>query len=663
MAGIRLRLRIYEFIPAAGLLGLSLNLICLYGASVWRTHMDIPAIFTGWGAALLIASLAGGWPVRQALRSQSPSSRWSELRAKAKASLPELMPVGLLLAGWALVLGLAFYQVLMFTDEGVKSTVVFDLPVHMAMIHGFVEGEAVPLQNPFFAGRPLLYPFAVNLMSAMLIKLGLTLPASLSLPGVLLSLAMLSLLYGLTLRLTGRRKAALLAPAILLCNGGMGWIYYLIELKDFGFNPWQTLQQYAHNYTDMPDYGLQWFNLMRYFLLPQRSTLLGLPLLLLVALGIVALQQQDEIRVRRQPWAWLLLGLAAGCLPLMHTHSFIALGLMLPLWTLLTLRRNGLLPWASFWAGLSLTSLPQLLWMYSARGDSHFLFRPLAGWHGWGDSVPSPLFWLYNAGTLLVLLAIGLWQREQPQLLRRWSLVSLILFLMPNFFLFAPYEGDNMKLLVVWYLFSVPLASLMLVRLWERRRLLGALTAVLLMGAGFLDLLKVTVTSSNQMIQIPNDALTLAHQLPLLFAPGTVIAIAPDTNHLWYFSGRPALLAGGRYVYSYGIDPNQRENDLKEFYTTQDCAKAAQILQKYPQVKAVIWSRYEQHYYEIEKSCVPRLYPLAYKMGEYELYRAEPLPGPLAKAEAKASRPASGKAPLAGKTHQAPPAKASRSRT
>ncbi|PKL75145.1 MAG: hypothetical protein CVV27_16885 [Candidatus Melainabacteria bacterium HGW-Melainabacteria-1] len=285
---IKLRLRIYEALPAAGLIGLVLNLGTLYAACVWRGKLDHTAIYSGWGMALLLALLLAAWPLHKALQRQGLLERWHSLQAIGWRGLlrsePELLPVGLMLLGWGLLLSLAFNQVLVFTSDGVRSVVGFDLPVHMAMIHAFLEQEAVPLQNPFFAGRPLLYPFMINLLSAMLMKLGLSLPQALIFPGVLLCLSLLSLLYGMTLRLSESRAAALLAPAVLLCNGGMGWVYFVIELSQHGFNPLLTLYQQGHNYTDLPEYGLQWFNFMRYFLLPQRSSLLGLPLILLVAL-------------------------------------------------------------------------------------------------------------------------------------------------------------------------------------------------------------------------------------------------------------------------------------------------------------------------------------------------------------------------------------------
>lgn len=603
---IKLPLRLYEALPASLLTGLSLILANTYLAGLWQAKLNLIAVITGLSASMLVALLIGGMP------------SWKILRRQAEWPWPwetsQDWPILASLGAWAMILSYAFYQIIVIGPDGLSSVVTFDLPVHMAMTQSFYQGAELPPQSPFFAGRPLVYPFAINFLSAMLMHLGLPLTMAIKAPSFMLYLIMLSLLYAFTIRLTASRRAALLAPAVLLCNGGMGWVYYLLELSLFNFNPLQTLFQGGHNYTDQPDYGLQWFNFVRYYILPQRSALLGLSLTLLIILLIMLLLADRE----RPRWGgWALAGALMGALPFMHTHSFMALGMFLSLWMLLNWRKS----WLIFWPSAGLVALPQVLWIFAGRGEQHFLFHLLKGWSGWSTPLPSPVFWFLNAGTMLILLYFGLFSRTFSPELRRWSWASQLLFLLPNFFLFAPYVGDNLKIFVVWYLFSIPLVCLVFLKLWQKYRLLASFTLLLLMGAGSLDLLKVAITRSNRYVLFDHQALSVAEDLIKKLPLESTSFHSPIFDHFWFYTGRPSLLASPLYVASYGIRPDWREKDLKTIYQSEDCFEVSSLIrERYPELNYLVWSPYERRDFKIEKTCITSLYKQIYRQGEYEIY-------------------------------------------
>ncbi|HEY9838880.1 MAG TPA: hypothetical protein V6D23_00390 [Candidatus Obscuribacterales bacterium] len=608
LGGLGIPLRYHERLPAGLLTGLVLCLLSVYAVCLLEQRLSLNGILTGTGLILCLGiwlNLKGGL---------SPV-----LRPKPD---PELRPLAWLLAGWTLVLVPVFQHLIILDAQGAISAVTTDLAVHVAMVEHFALGGSFPPQNPLFAGEPLVYPFFINFLSAIGVRLGLTLPLAMIAPGVLLSLLLLSLLYALTLRFTASRPAALLAPAVLLCSGGLGLLWFLYELSGRGFNPLMLLALPGHNYTERADIGIEFFNLLRFFLLPQRSLLLGLPLALLVLLLIHIAQTPDPQAPPAKTSSlttWLLAGLLAGCMPLMHTHSFMALGLTLPLATLLNRQRG----WWIFWSALGLAALPQLLWILGGLGDSHFLFRPIAGgWHGWSANTPVVLFWFLNAGVMLGLLAWGLASKSTPADLRRWTLISFVLFILPNCFLFAPFAGDNMKLFVLWYSFSVPLASLMLIRLFRRSRLLGTAVLLLLLGAGTLDILKLILFNSNTYALISRKELQLADATGALFPAATVFIHAPVHYHFWYFTGQVSLLATAGFAASYGLSPGEREQDLRTLYSSKNCNLVRQmLLHKYPMVRAAIWGPLERGYFQIESTCLSQLFPVVYTHYGYEIYR------------------------------------------
>ncbi len=93
-------------------------------------------------------------------------------------------------------------------------------------------------------------------------------------------------------------------------------------------------------------------------------------------------------------------GVAAGLLPLVHAHSFVAVMAMAGCLALLQIRWR---EWITFFAVASVIAIPQLLWstMHSAVDAGSFF-----AWEvGWDHGQENPVcFWFKNTGVFIPLL-------------------------------------------------------------------------------------------------------------------------------------------------------------------------------------------------------------------------------------------------------------------
>ena len=114
-------------------------------------------------------------------------------------------------SAWIVLLIMLFSRVVMFYPDGLHTAPANnfgDLPFHFGVITSFAYGENLPPENPIFAGMRFTYPFLIDFLTAMFIKLGASWRVAFIVVNLPLSLALVGLLNFLTYRLTGNRMAA-----------------------------------------------------------------------------------------------------------------------------------------------------------------------------------------------------------------------------------------------------------------------------------------------------------------------------------------------------------------------------------------------------------------------------------------------------------------------
>jgi hypothetical protein len=238
------------------------------------------------------------------------------------------------------------------------ATVWSDWSQHLTTTSSFAVAHNLPPQNPIFAGQDLRYPFLPDFQSATLMTLGASPAMALAVPGALLAVCIVLLIAALAVRLGAGWGAGVLAAAICLVGGGLGFIGILADAcVQHGFSAtqctWSGLVTHpgdipgivAGTLHDLPGLvvaqpraydGLltptalqplpnqQWYTPLFSWWLPQRSILYGFSGALVVLILVITAARSS----RRGYESFALAGLLLGLMPLIHIHTLIAMGIV-----------------------------------------------------------------------------------------------------------------------------------------------------------------------------------------------------------------------------------------------------------------------------------------------------------------------------------------------
>jgi hypothetical protein len=571
-------------------------------------------------------------------------------------------------AAWAALLAWLFGRVMMFYPDGMHTAPANnygDLPFHLSVVTSFAYGENRPPQNPIFAGMKFTYPFLIDFLTAFFMRCGADWRTAFFVGNFVLSLSLVGLIDSMTLRLTGNKLAARLAPLIFLFNGGLGFINFFRDLAGFWNDPSQLktglvtfLAHLPKTYTMNTDLilssspggtiPLRWGNVFTTLLIPQRSMLFGLPIAaMIITLWWMAAGESDggqgdketrgqgdketrgqgkeEIReiakiplvplspcplVSLSPYL-LSAGILAGILPMLHTHGFFAIMIASVLAVLLFPSRK----WIAFYAPVIALAGPQVWWLKGTPvRDSLFKFEL------WREAGESSLFafWGANNGIFLALLiAAMLTYRSVEPRLKRFYLPFLLWFLVPNLLSLAPWPWDNIKVLIYWSLASCPLVAVMLAYLFTRRFavLPAALIFIALTLAGALDVLRALSPAENTRL-FDKEALEVASILREKTPPRSVILHAPIHNSVVALSGRQSVMGYPGHLWTHGIDYRQRETQILSVYR----GGQNEFLSRF-KVDYVIIGPVERSQLLADENYFASRYPLAIDHGEYRVYQ------------------------------------------
>lgn len=436
---------------------------------------------------------------------------------------------------------------------------------HLAQTTSFAYGHNLPPGQPVMSGQRLTYPFLTNWVSAILVKGGLDLVLAMVLLSIILAWSAVGMIMTFT-RVVAGRGAALLTPFLFFLGGGLGFINFFNDLWKSHQSLGTFLAHMPHSYTqslhDVPIANLNWINPIFAYVVPQRAFLFGLPILLMILwLLFVALRD-------RRRSLMLAAGVTAVLLPLVHAHALIFLGFITPLLFLRTRRLTG--PswreaarfWVPFVVPILLIGLPQLLWLTAGLSTTKF-FRLQLGWISGTDNIV--WFWLKNIGVFLPLLVVALFAyRRRFRLATELTWSAGLVFVLANIFVFQPWDWDNTKLFVYWYVTSLPLVALVLVRLFQSRWRVGAAVvgfSMVLAGAG--DVAKTLQWSSYQLPMFNAADYELARYVQDHTEPGSVFLTGQEANNpISGLAGRPIILGYTGWLWSYGLDYEERQVDV-----------------------------------------------------------------------------------------------------
>ncbi len=552
------------------------------------------------------------------------------------------------------LLVLFFDRAIIINDQGIftgGSNNLGDLPFHLGAIYAFTEGASFPPDNPNFAGVKFTYPFLADLTTAMFMKLGVGVREAMLVKNVGWAFSLLVVLERLVLKLVNDRLAAKLAPVLLFLSGGLGFVVFFGDYLGQTKGLFELLWNLPKDYTIGDQF--RWGNSLTTLFLTQRSLLLGMPIAL-IAIGLLwhAFSKPDRDEVVKEPRAnyfaflpYFVTGLIAGMLPLIHVHSLAVLFVVgvFVLW----MRRKRWPEYVSFALGTAIVAIPLLAWTMtgSATRTSEFI-----GFHfGWDKRDDYFLwFWLKNTGLVFPLLAAGIYlvwncsrsvskdtgpkknltkaEREaeaaavkaSPSLLL-FYIPFAVLFVVSNVFKFAPWEWDNIKILIYWYVMSLPFVALAVARLWRRLagwKAVAAAAVLVLTMSGGLDVWRTLSGQINYRVFEP-DAVTVANRIRASTPPDSMVLNAPTYNSAVVLSGRSSFMRYAGHLGSHGIDYKPREEDLKTIY--RGSPQAEELLRKHG-ITHVLISAEERNTLSPNERFFTR-FPVIAESGQYRVYK------------------------------------------
>jgi hypothetical protein len=383
----------------------------------------------------------------------------------------------------------SFFLFVFLTDQfflkgGIASlgTVSWDLLFHLTLITSFTHGVNCnrtsfwPFTTPFHAHSPLLYPIFPDFHSAALFDCGCSLRLSIVLPTILLGVSFTALLYLLLSRLTEHKYVPELGLFLYCVAGGSGWRHALDPVC------WADSHM---NFIHRWKYGdLFWLQPVLQFLLPQRSAIYSMPMVLTALICLI--EGTKTVRFNRR-----LLGVAgvtASLIPLQSGHSFVAISMYAAFFALFGFLRapvqtwlDSIKAWLFFGVPLLVFALPQLL-IFTSDKSRGLMFSVDPIWREYlNGTSPILLFWWASLSDFVMIAAFHAWfvlDRLQIQV----YLPGFAVFAISNIVRYQVGAMNNSKvMLAVWHPFASLAVAEFIAKLWGKKgKILKVVAAIFL---------------------------------------------------------------------------------------------------------------------------------------------------------------------------------------
>lgn len=502
-----------------------------------------------------------------------------------------------------------------------------DWAAHFTMGAPFAYREWWNTASPFLLNSRLSYPFVADLLSGWLTRLGVPFILAFTLPSFLTSCLMVVALYAFFKVIFNSQKIAILASLIFLLNGGLGFIYFGQDIAT-ALDPLHTLLNPPHEYTRIDAEGIKWLSVIDSMMIPQRAFALGFPLAVIALTCVYQyffVTHHKEIRGLKKRWPLGAAAIILGLMPIIHTHSFLASGIILSFWVLADILkhpkhwRQHLLEWGSLGGLILIIAIPLFGYFFAHQVAGFIKWYP--GWLATEYDMNWFIFWFKNWGLVPVLAVLGFATFVTtfiPKSQKNWPIISsqmliftpfFLLFALANIFLFQPFSWDNTKL-IVWA--SLGFSGLIGYFFAEKsdtfinKSVVVVLFAITIASGG-IDAYWILRTDLHSFTMYTAEELSLADWTKKNTGPQTVWLTGRQHNH-WLFNltGRQAVMTYPGWLWTHGYEYTQTERDVQTMYRQPD---ALQLFQTYdidyivigPQEKRDLLAQEEKFLRQFEK--------------------------------------------------------------
>ena len=618
-------------------LGACLGLLMM----MWLPALCAFALDFTWQAhAVALVALAGLTAGAYALRDRRAAAGWDDQEnCLLKQCLWVVIPLTILS-------GYLQYTHVMRVDQwgnwNVGQSTYGDLPMHLSFITS-MKNAPFPPEYSFYPGHRLSYPFLMDSLSTSFYLMGCSLQAATVVPATLMmALCFLGVMV-LAREMTLGKKTVVLAALLFFLNGGLGFLYDFDQAAGFEadgtLTVWARIQNILTGYyktpTNQPDpNNLRWSNVIADLMVPQRTLLGGwcmvIPCFYLLYGCFDPQKRESKGGVRAE----VLLGVWGGALPLIHTHSFLALALCslgMMIYDMIHDGERKALLWRylRYGALAAALSLPQLICFtftqtFQEEGASSGFLTFQFNWvnNPRGQGMRDFYLWFYVKNIGLPVIALILAVIERDKHIRRVFAGALAIILAAELIRFQPNEYDNNKLFYLAWMLCCMIVADWLAKLWRRlkglraRPVMAVAASVMLFLSAGLTLWRECVSDyqafSYQAVEAGEYVRDNTEEHSV-FMTGT-----QHLNPVISIAGRTIVCGPDLWLYWHGFNTTERQAEIAAFYTHPK--ENARILQKYD-VDYIYVSSYERSNYKVDEAALEELYETVFDNGEAAIYK------------------------------------------
>jgi hypothetical protein len=531
------------------------------------------------------------------------------------------------LAGLLLVFGIALWVLFdthiiqeksghMFTGESTYG----DLPFHISTISQIAFSYQYPPQNPFYTGLPLVYPYFVNLYSAVLVYEGMSLRSAIIFPGMFLGLSIIVLLYDFAYTITKDKLKSLFTTLLYLLNGGLGFFFFFKEHPTISTilqaltNP-TTKKEYSH----LLDQNIQWGNFLTRMIVPERSILLGIPAGIII-LRLIFFRNNTKLSYMDA----FIAGLLCAMMPLLHTHTVLTFAIVFPLLAFLLFDKKyiiqNLKPLGIFFMTTIICAIPLIpLFINHVEGSSSF-FKLHLGWMV-KDDENLLWFWFKNSYLFVPFAVIAL---VLPKItntsIRALQLAGLLLLFVINIALFSPYDWDNVKFLFWAGMFFSLAAGTILGTLFRKNLICVGLGILIVLTMSASALLSLWREVNLQYVLYSKDAIEVGEYIKKNTPrKSTVLTYKLHNSPANNLAGRSIMMGYPGMLWVHGIDYSTREKAIDEILKGSSVASS---LLKANNISYILLEDSTPEGMTINRTFF-NAYPLLFSNNSYKLYQIQ----------------------------------------
>ena len=477
----------------------------------------------------------------------------------------------------AIVICILMFNHILYTKDGnyySGQSTFGDLQMHLGFIESVAEQGKFPPAYPFLAGYKNNYPFFVDMLSSSLVVFGTSLRWATLIPSFAFAFMIAMGFYFFAYQLTERKATALLSTLFFFLCGAFGFAYFLEGAKADHTAFTKIFTEYYKTPTNLNDMNIRWANTICDMIIPQRTTMAGWTYILSALwLLVEAIKKYDKK-------LFIILGVIAGCMPMIHTHSFLALGIISAVMLVIELvkaknKKACFMAWL-YYGGIALVlALPQLfLWTFAQTGsNSESFLNYHFNWVNHND----PYLWFYVKNWGLVFLFIIPAFLNTSRRNKELMVGAADIFAIAEFVKFQPNEYDNNKLFFITYMFALVLVTEFFVMLYDKlkdvkaRQYIAALVVFVMTFSGVLTIIREWKSGGDYQTFSKEDIEYAEFIKENTEKDAVFLTGSHHLNPVPTLAGRNIYVGSSLYVFFHGLgnEWNKRNKELSSVYSSE----------------------------------------------------------------------------------------------